>query len=344
MPSIDELMATCPLKQHIRKNLWETYILKLAKKPIKYLTLYSPPLIDVKHFAREGYINLSDKMEYSGVVGVTLPGDNERAHARAISEGKGRLRLLKTGYIHELITNGDKELTEQFPFDVINLDYCNHIFGDINTDDLSDNLQDIEQIIKCQAKKNIPQFVIFITTRTDKHSSANNTGFAQTFIDALGNKIQRNIDLDAGFKNKYHEIFNNLTVQQVHTQRYTDFISVGIVKLVLMGLTDKGYYIDDLDISFLKRDDHQPTRELLHLALSVSRYTGHQGQTLRQYGRVSYSEKGSTIVLDKVKNNKIVFLSESADKTELERIYGNYLKDLSEDTFEIRTPKPVSES
>ena len=332
MPDINERMATCPLKQYIREHLWETYIAKLNKKPIKYLTLYCPPLTDVKHFTRKGYINFNNNT-YQGVVGVTLPdkpddpNGNESAYAQTISEGKGRLELLSIGYLNKLITSKNKELLDQFPFDVINLDYCDHIFGDVSTDDLSDNLLDIEQIIKQQARKNVSQFVIFITTRTDKHSSQQNQGFAQSFVDNLSNRIQRNINQDDKFKSKYNTIFNNLTVRQLHTQKYNDFISIGIVKLVLMELADKGYGISDCDISFLTRDGSQPILDLLHLALFISRYTGTQRQTLSQYGRVSYYERGSGIVLDKVRDNKIISISERTNRSGLETQYGLYLKE-----------------
>lgn len=339
MPEINELMATCPLKQCIRENLWGKYVTKLGKKPIKYLTLYSPPLMDVKHFTCLEYINL-DNMEYKDVVGIT----NEKSYAQTISEGKGRLGLLKTGYLHELITKKDKELLNRFPFDVINLDYCNHIFGEINTEFLSDNIEDITTSIEQQSRKNQQKFIIFITTRTDNNSSDKRIGFAERFIEELNRRIQSNIARDVTFQQSYNRVFNNFSPTELFKKRYNDFISVGILKFIIMELSDKGYGVDDCDIFWLIRNSRPPERDLLHLALLVSKHIGKPRKTLSQFGKILYSERGSTIILDRIYNNQINLVSEKNDFTTLEEKYGSYLKELSEDTFELRTPKPISES
>ena len=86
MKPVDSIMERCPLKHEIRVSFWGPFIRRLAKIPIRYLTLYSPPLMDVKYFSQLGYILKGDK--YSNVVGVTNDKD---AYAAANKELDKRL-------------------------------------------------------------------------------------------------------------------------------------------------------------------------------------------------------------------------------------------------------------
>lgn len=82
MKEVNAKMAECPLKHEIRVNFWEPFIRKLGLPSIRYLTLYSPPLIDVKYFALQGHIERKDG-KYVGAVGVTY---DEEAYADASTE------------------------------------------------------------------------------------------------------------------------------------------------------------------------------------------------------------------------------------------------------------------
>jgi len=143
---ISERMATDPLKQFIRQNLWEAYIKKLGKPKIKYLTLLCPYLMDVKYFSRNNYIELKDE-QYVGVVGIIDKWEDR--FSAIISNAPGRPEEILKGFPpHELIKRKEKKLLDQFFFDVINLDYCNFLFGDKeNSQYLSGNLEDIIEII-----------------------------------------------------------------------------------------------------------------------------------------------------------------------------------------------------
>jgi len=109
MTDIDKLMATCPLKQEVRVNLWEKYIRKIKNANISYLTLFSPPLVDVKHFAKNGLISF-ERGVYKNVVALTL--NDQESYAKLVTEGLGRPELVKIGYLHKLLQSAmkDKEL------------------------------------------------------------------------------------------------------------------------------------------------------------------------------------------------------------------------------------------
>lgn len=341
MDNIIDLMKKCPLKQDIRERLWEVYIRKLGIKPMKYLTLYCPPLMDVKHFCSKGHINL-EKGVYEGVVGIT--NVSQRGYRDTISEGVGRLELLKEGVLHNLLEKREKDLIEKFPFDVINLDYCNHIYGSHNNQYISGNLQDIVAIIKQQDRKEQREFVLFVTTRTDK-SRSGGIDFPDDFKKGLLERIRLNIHQNIDFKKRCSQIFGGKSLFDYAKENFNTFISIGIIKLFSMCLAEKNYGIKDCDVFWLIRTKGGIRRKFLHIALLVSRGKPQKcsGQTryLRRTGAAKYMEKGATIVLDKVINHNIIFLTEETDGERLQKEHGEYMKSL-EKNFELPISEPIS--
>ncbi len=341
MGSIIGLMENCPLKQDIRERLWESYIKKLGIKPIKYLTLYCPPLTDVKHLCNKGYIKL-EKCVYKGAVGIT--NEPQKGYSQAISEGAARLELLKEGVLHNLLEKREKDLIEKFPFNVINLDYSNHIYGTHNSQYISGNLHDITAIIKQQDRKERGEFILFVTTRTDK-STRDGRDFSNDFIKDLSERIRLNICENIDFKRGCRQIFGGRSPFNYVEENFNAFISIGIIKLISMCLAEKNYAIKDCDVFWLTRTKGGPPRELLHIALLVSRgkplKCSRQTRYLWQMGTAAYIEKGATLILDKVINHNIIFLSEKADGGRLQKKYGEYIKSLKKN-FELTVPEAIS--
>lgn len=348
MGNVDELMATCPLKQYIREHLWEAFIKKLKRKPISYLTFYAPTIMDVKHFTEKGYIKF-EEMVYKDVVGIT--NDETRGYPETIKEGRGRLEVLKIGEAHELIMSLDKDLMDKFPFDVINLDYCNYIFGDKSSPYISNNLKDISLIIKHQNSKGCNEFILFITTRTDKSKplrgkADEKISFAESFINELKNRIQLNMKENVTFQNKYNNIFSKQDIDQVAELQYNDFINIGIAKLISMELATNGYTIKDCNSMWLIRNEKKPQRDLLHMAIHAvkGKVSNIKTEKLNQYGSYLFLEGGVTVMLDKIKDKEINLLAESKDKERLTAQLGTYMKQLRDYTFEIKIPEPLTDA
>ncbi len=341
MNNIINLMANCPLKQDIRESLWEQYIKKLEIKPIKYLTLYCASLMDVKHFYNKGYIKLK-KGVYEGIVGITK--EPQKGYSETISEGVGRLELLTEGLLHNLLEKRDKDLIEKFPFDVINLDYCNYIYDNHKSQYISGNLQDIAAIIKQQDKEKREKFVLFITTRTDKNGP-NGKGFPQRFIMELSNRIKSNIQENEDFERGCGQIFGDKSPLVYSVKNFNTFISIGIIKLISMCLAEKNYAIKDCDVFWLTRTERGPLRELLHIALLVNRGNpikcSVKARYLSQIGTAKYIERGATIILDKVINHNIIFLSEEKDRGRLQKKHREQIKSLKKN-FELPIPESIS--
>jgi len=337
MSSIDDLMTVCPLKQFIRENLWESYIEKLKKKSIKYLTLYCPPVMDVKHFYKRGYIELIDGV-YRGVVGIT--NDPKVGESYTFSTSHGRFELFRVGLLHELLESGDRDLKGKFAFDAINLDYCNHLFGEDDTEYLSSNLKDIEIVITEQENKACEKFVLFITTRTDNNTKRK-MGFAPGFLRDLSTRIVSNINSDGRFKTKYMEIFNNRPPISIVKLNFRTFISLGLVKLILMLLWDHDFVINNYNAYWLIRNEKPPERDLLHIAIFATNIKPRKVEKLKQYGTSKYKKEDATIILDKIIDKEIVYVTEKADKIKLQQKYSEYLESLNSETFDLTIPKPI---
>jgi hypothetical protein len=340
MYDIDEKMATCPLKQEIRQNLWEIYIRKLKKSSISYLTLFSPPLMDVKHFANKGIVVFQDGI-YKNVVAITRTW--KEGYNKIIKESRGRPELIKVGLINDFLSQKDKELIDKFPFDVINLDYCNSIFGTENKPYLSENLKDLQQIIGYQNKKDCQKFILFITTRTDKNNPGG-IGFAANFLSDLSRRIKVNIDYHKNFNDKYKTLFNYVMPHDLVNQDFENFISLGLVKLIGMELASHTYTIQSSDIHWLKRDTGKYQRDLLHIALLIEK-----GKPINYKPRKKIQDIGTTIqldagvvtVLDRMINGEIKTINERNDLQRLQQKNGKHITSLREDTFEIPIPRPL---
>src|SRR5260221_4885412 len=264
---VDELMATCPLKHEIRVNLWKPFIAKLRKRPITYLTLYSPPIMDVKLLQHYKLIDV-DNERYLGVVGV---GINAESEAETVSNLDRRLDLLRSGDINGLI-NGkktskkSKQLDEKFPFDVINLDYTDSLHRYKLDQELSPHVEAIENIFKKQEKGKADQFVLFLTTY------AKVGAYNKDFITYLKRIVQDNITRTPNFKEKLVEVTGYDNLDDYFNNSTNDCFAVAITKLLLRFMTDYNYALAAGDIQWLVRDAIPPGYHMLHLAFHVKKF------------------------------------------------------------------------
>jgi hypothetical protein len=348
MSNIGQLMAHCPLKQFIRENLWEKYVKKLNKKPIKYFTFYAPTIMDIKHFCKRGYVKFEDNV-YKDVASIT--NNEEEGYAAIISEGAGRPEILRIGEAHKLISTRDREFISKFPFDVINLDYCNYIFGDNVSPYLSGNLKDIKLILERQKKANSEEFILFVTSRTDRTKKAkagkgDRIGFASNFIDELITRINVNLAKNLEFREKFRSLFPSKSIESVIKESYSEFISIGIMKLISMSLASYKYEIVDCESAWLTRDAKEPVEDLLHVAFHVKKgkVKRHGGKGLSEFGSETfyYLESGVVKVLDQIISGTVIALTEQKDYKVLNDKLGPYIEELREETFELPVPEPAN--
>lgn len=331
---VDELMATCPLKHEIRVSLWRPYILKLRKRPITYLTLYSPPIMDVKLLQHLGLISVDDE-KYLGVVGV---GINAESEADTVSNLDRRLDLLISGEINGLI-NGKKtskkvkQLDEKFPFDVINLDYTDPLHKYGLDQELSPHVEAIDNIFKKQQKGNSDQFVLFLTTFTRIEA------YKDDFISHLKEIIDDNIAKTPNFKEKLLEVTGYDNQKDYFDNLTNNCFAVAITKLILKFMADYNYTLAAGDIQWLIRDAKPPERNLLHLAFHIKRYVAPKIASKKNIGNRKNNVEHKSVEFIR---ESYVELKETTDRERLNATHSQQITSFNNKTFEIKIPEPES--
>ena len=342
--TVDDIMARCPLKHDIRVSLWVPFARKVAGSSAlgKYLTLYSPPMMDIKHFHHNHLLDY-DGETYRGVVAVTYI---ERHFAEAMKKSAGRPALLLHGDIDQLLTAEDtpdaKRLRSEFPFQVINLDYTNWLFGQANPRPISEHLQAIEEIIRLQHRTHSDEFVLFVTTRAERGGTPTRNRFTGAFLRELSDRIDENLGGNPEFSQSFRRCFGDFAGKDLLARNYKSFVPLGISKLVAGILARHSYEIESADGRVLVRDQRGPVRWLLHLAFHIRSSILPRASRLRELGRPKdfYFERTLAGFVDLVGNGNLLWLSETADGRRLDAKHGAYVRELFAQTLDLGIPEP----
>ena len=341
--TVDDKMARCPLKQEVREALWERFVRRLTRgKPLaSYLTLYSPPMMDLKHFHHRKLLTF-DGERFSGVIAVTYSPDH---YGAALRQSSGRPELLLYGDINRLLTHSDnddaKRLRASFPVQAINLDYCNSLFAEKNTAAISDHLAAINEVVRLQRKHAAQQFVLFITTRAEMGMRGTANQFTRVFLQDLAHRIAENISSNAVFKRSYGRAFGDATSTRLLTDRYECFVPVGLSKLVCQILATHSFEVMEMDAAMLVRDHQPPERWILHLAVRARAALPAQVRSLGTLGRSNTMFEGELSgFVERVGRNQLEWLRESADSLSLGRKHGQHIADLAALSLDLKVPEP----
>lgn len=336
MNGVDTLMATCPLKHEIRVSFWEPYIKKLGLKTVSYLTLYSPPLMDVKYLHYKGLIE-TDDVSYKDVVGVGFNTDSEADTTANLDK---RLGLLLSGDINTLIYDGGrkslkvKQLEEKFPFDVINLDYTDTLHNYSREEELSPHIKAIDTILSRQQKGNKDEFILFVTT------NANLTDYNPEFIEHLKGLVTKNINETPGFSDKLQKVTDCVNTDDYFHTFQQDCFAVSLVKYLLSFLSDHNYTIEDGDIKWLMRDEGKYVTNMLHLGFHIKRFIPPPVKAKATVGKRKNDVEFKSVEFIKKKYH---ILKESVDKQRLWDKHSAQINGFNNLTFELNVPEPKDE-
>lgn len=338
MTSQDEPWIRCPLKQEIRAGLWESYVKTLTgTSPLRsYLTLYSPPIMDVKHLANRGLITFDGEV-YRGVVGVAY---TDEGYAEAVKQGRGRLEKLFTGDIRDILTNRNnvdhKSLSRKFPFDAVNLDYTEPIFCAANTHPISFHLKALDALFRLQKRTGCERFCLFLTTRAE-------TGqLAESFLSEFKQRINDNLLRNTAFGQAFYSTYQVGSGDDLKASSHDDFVTLGLIKFVVSMLKDFQYEVKECDAVWLVRDASGPhVRSLLHLAFLIELHTPTPALKLQQYGRrLGQYHFGSLIAyMKKRASRELAVLKESIQGVALEAKHRAYIDRLVDQTYELPIPQ-----
>jgi len=336
-----EPWATCPLKQEIRVGLWEPFVKSLTGgRPLQnYLTLYSPSLMDVKHFTDTGLIDFDEqKNMYRGVVGVTY---NYGAYAKAIKLGLGRPEMLLPGNINEILTQVKnrchKQLLEKFPFEAINLDYEDSIFSGSKSLPVSEYLEALDKLFDIQDKKACQRFCLFFTTRAEPGQ------LPHKVVSDLGQIIDQNLLISAAFGQAFNQTYSVNRGADLLDSSYDDFATLGLIKLIVRMLSDRDYEATNCSAWWLNRDRSGGAR-LLHAAFIVEKSglkSPPPASILRQYGsrKLGYHARHLLLYLNSRATNGLTILRESAHRVTLQAKHENDIARLLSKTYQVEVPE-----
>jgi hypothetical protein len=335
-----EPWAACPLKQSIRVELWEPFIRSLTGgRPLqKYLTLYSPSLMDTKHFTDAGLIGFDDqKKMYKGVVGVAY---DDTAFAKAIKLGLGRPEVFLRGNINEILTQlqsrSRNQLTEQFPFEAINLDYEDSVFSNSKAFPVPKHIEALDNLFGMQRKKACQKFCLFFTTRAEPGQLPNKVA------SDLQQIIDENLLISAPFGQAFNKTYGVNNAADLLGSSYDDFTTLGVIKLVVSMLSERDYEATNCSAWWLNRDRSGGAR-LLHAAFIVEKSDlGDlpRARILRQYGRrkLGYHARHMLPYLNSRRTNGLTVLEESKHQAALQAKYGDDIVRLLSKTYQLEVP------
>jgi len=301
-------------------------------------------MMDIKHLHRSGLLGY-DGETFEGVVAVTY---NAAHFAEAMKRTNGRPQLLLNGDIDQLLTQDDtldaKRLRAEFPFQVINLDYTNSLFGQANTQPISQHLQAIEEVIRLQHRRHCENFALFVTTRAEQSNTPGRNQFTKQFLRELSTRIHENLQENPEFADAFKRSFGHLSASGLLAKRYDAFVPVGISKLIAGILAAHSYEIVEAQGRMLVRDAASPVRWLLHLAFHICPSVPPRAAALRELGRTRalYCERTLAAFVSTVGNGNLVWLRESADGDRLMGTHGDYVQELASHTLDLKIPEPRS--
>ena len=162
------------------------------------------------------------------------------------------------------------------------------------------------------------------------------------FLKDLTRRLDDNVANNQPFKKKYENAFGQLSGQSLQKERYTEFIQLGVAKLVAQILGQYNFEVADLDACVLVRDKKGPARWLLHLAFYVCPSIPPRAGTLKALGRAKrfYSERHLSSFVERVGGEKVSSLSERADYGRLQRRHGKRIAELAAKTQDLSIPEP----
>lgn len=189
-----------PRKQFVRSCQWARELgylvrdLKLADRPLRYLTLPGSDLLDIRHFADSVCAPHKVQLKYLGFNTAAQPSDPSQTELNT-----SQFSLNRLDYIHpeSEVVPGDfrivgdtrsipwRSVRKAGPFHAINLDLCGGFAGREKADGIPNYFTALQAVLQNQ-KSSDEDFLLFITTRMDDD---NIDGGTQAALSALAQDI-----------------------------------------------------------------------------------------------------------------------------------------------------------
>ena len=232
---IEVLMETST-KHWVRKEVW----LPMARarcervhRPIRYFTLTTQRLIDVKTLAAAGLLERTPR----GFPGLGFCELLEREYA-AIRRSLGWCPLSYNGTFEQMVVDY-QYFDEMFDFDVINLDFISVPFPAAEAP-FDGTWNALKKIIEVQGQhaRSFDLFLTFRCVRNETHAGA---------LDELVRLLASNLEVGRG-SDQFEQRVGHAEPGRLLEDNYAELLSLGLPKLVVGKALESGYSMSDFRV------------------------------------------------------------------------------------------------
>lgn len=218
-----------PLKHYVRREGWESVISSFLEKqkacgvarPWKYLTLPGIDALDIGHFYRKKLLGVTAE----GRLSVAICDKDEADRVALLLQKFGGVLASTKLELQDALRDPSNPIVKEFPFDVINLDFCNSLIRPNRN-----NLEALDQVFSLQRGQG---FLLLLTSRP-----------------ALDQKIQHqqlkivadNLQIEQEFQESYIARYGSSDPQACLAD-YTNFTQLVFSKLVAKYAKIFGYRV-----------------------------------------------------------------------------------------------------
>ena len=231
---VDRLMATAP-KHYIRQHVWLPIAADRSKRlgrPIKYFTLTTSDLFDVRVLERNDIIERTDR----GYPGVGFCESNDKEYDD-ISRRLQRCLWSYKGFFENMVSD-HPDFERGFGFDVINLDFILVPFPGLESP-LEGTWGAIQKLLKVQWDKGIG-FDLFLTFRGSR------SGTNKEALHDVAGLLQKNLENGRGAK-EFHDRVGHCDPFKLLEDDYVTFLCMGLPKLLVADALNLGFLISRVD-------------------------------------------------------------------------------------------------
>lgn len=233
--AVDRQMATA-IKHYVRQHIWLPIALERSQqlsRPIKYFTLTTSDLFDVKVLERE---NLIEKTE-RGYPGVGFCESNEKEYVE-IRRKLQRCSWSYRGYFEKMVSH-HPHFEQEFVFDVVNLDFTLVPFPRRESP-LEGTWGAIRKLLAVQWNKRVG-FDLFLTFRGSRE------GTNEQALHDVARLLKDNLKNGRGVDEFCTRVGHGDPAKLLEND-YVTFICVGLPKLLVADALQIGFNISRADV------------------------------------------------------------------------------------------------
>ena len=253
---VDVLMATAP-KHYVRKEVW----LPIARerqqqlnRPIRYFTLTTADLFDVRLLERAGLIERTQR----GYPGVGFCERDDKTYSDIVRA----LRWCPLSYkgSFEEMALEHSHFEDDFGYDVVNLDFTRVPFPDRQSP-LSGTWGAVKRLLEVQRQKSV-SFDLFLTFRGSREGTDDES------IMKVAELLGTNLESGRGV-NEFSGRLGHLEPDRLLCEDYVTFLAIGLPKLLIGEAVETDFRLSRTDVYSYPRGDNDTTYQIVKFAFGL---------------------------------------------------------------------------